>query len=114
MSRIPFQTGDPAPWFTCPATGNNEYHFDSVAGRYIVLSFLGSSTIPTSVAALEYFSSELRHYFDDKHMAFFALSVDSNDIQKLQMLLPGMRYFFDIDQNVSRLYRAISSKNLEG
>ena len=38
-----FRPGDPIPMFACRAANTDAYHFDTVAGRYIVLSFLGSS-----------------------------------------------------------------------
>ena len=41
MRRIPLSVGEPAPWFVAPTTTNPKYHFDSVAGRAIVLCFFG-------------------------------------------------------------------------
>ena len=38
--------GDPAPWFVADCTSNAAYHFDTVAGRTVVLSFLGTSAEP--------------------------------------------------------------------
>ncbi|USH01443.1 2OG-Fe(II) oxygenase [Grimontia kaedaensis] len=34
--------GEPAPWFECPSPKNPRFRFHTMAGRYIVLSFLGS------------------------------------------------------------------------
>ena len=49
------QPGDPAPWFIARATSNARYHFDSVAGRYVVLCFYGSAAQPLSRAVLDGF-----------------------------------------------------------
>ena len=38
--------GEPAPWFTARCTVNPTYQFDTVAGRYVVLSFFGSAGNP--------------------------------------------------------------------
>ena len=40
--------GDAAPWFTAPESNNPEFHFSSAAGRYLVLTFFGSASIPAS------------------------------------------------------------------
>lgn len=90
MNRIPFQPGDPVPWFQCKATGRDDYHFSTVAGRYIVISFLGSANSPKSASVLTYFNSTIRHYFDDNKIAFFGVSIDPSDAQQLQMSLPGI------------------------
>ena len=36
-----FQVGDPTPDFYCPTASNPRFAFGSMAGRYIVLSFIG-------------------------------------------------------------------------
>ncbi|MEY3828074.1 MAG: hypothetical protein RLZZ148_2901 [Cyanobacteriota bacterium] len=36
-----FNVGDPVPYFTCHASNNPTFNFDTVAGRYIVLTFFG-------------------------------------------------------------------------
>ena len=44
--------GDPAPTFRQKASGNPDYVFDSAAGRYMVLGFIGSSADEAGRAAL--------------------------------------------------------------
>jgi hypothetical protein len=34
--------GEPAPWFECRSPVNPRFHFDTIAGRFIVLCFFGS------------------------------------------------------------------------
>lgn len=107
MSRIQFQAGEPAPWFQCAATGNSNYSFDTVAGRYIVLSFLGASRLPKSAAVVDFLTTTLRDRFDDNRFAWFGVTVDPEDMSHLKMDLPGIRYFFDLDRAVSLRYGAI-------
>ena len=38
--------GDPAPWFGAPLIGDGAFNLQVAAGRWIVLSFLGSPANP--------------------------------------------------------------------
>src|SRR5271154_6485832 len=38
--------GDPVPWFGAPLVGDGAFNLQVAAGRWIVLSFLGSPTNP--------------------------------------------------------------------
>ncbi len=103
--------GDTAEWFTCASTSNPEYHFDTAAGRYVVLFFFGSAALEKSRVALDFITKDLRHLFDDSRMAFFGVSVDPGDAEqnRVQQILPGFRYFWDFDGAVSKLYGALDS-----
>jgi hypothetical protein len=46
MTYTPPLPGEPAPWLIVPSSKNPRYHFDSVAGRFIVLCFFGSAGNP--------------------------------------------------------------------
>lgn len=100
--------GEPAPWFTARCTANEKYHFDSAAGRYIVLSFFGTAAAPSSAAFLQDVFHH-RKYFDDEFTSFFGVSVDPTDEQsgRLKQVIPGIRFFWDTDLAVSQLYGAI-------
>lgn len=102
-------TGDPAPWFTLPSTDNPGYAFHSVAGRYVLMAFLGSATRPGAAAALEAVASR-RALFDDLTACFFGLSADPADRAegRLQASLPGIRFLFDADGQVARRYGVIA------
>lgn len=100
---ISLTPGDPAPWFLAKTSANPRYVFSTVAGRYIVLSFLGSAAeqpIAEMLAALG------RGRFDDDHASFFAVSNDPSDKtqDRLRDRLPGFRVFWDFDREISRLY----------
>lgn len=101
--------GDPAPWFNAPSTVNPLYHFDTAAGRYVVLSFLGSATHPGSRPFLDVIEQQ-RKLFNVVDFCFFGVSTDPDDerLGRLQFEWPGFIYFWDTDQAVSRLYHVAS------
>jgi len=100
--------GDPAPWFTQRSSRNPAYCFDTVAGRYVVLCFMASSTEPRSQRALQAVLAE-RHRFDDERACFFGVTLDPADAApgRLTEQLPGVRFIFDFDWAVGRLYGAV-------
>jgi peroxiredoxin/predicted 2-oxoglutarate/Fe(II)-dependent dioxygenase YbiX len=95
--------GDPAPWFRMPSTDNPNYAFHAVAGRYVLLAFLGSASRPEAKAALAAVAAH-RDLFDDDHACFFGISADPADRAEgaVQPSLPGIRFLFDLDGAVSR------------
>jgi peroxiredoxin/predicted 2-oxoglutarate/Fe(II)-dependent dioxygenase YbiX len=88
-------------------TANPAFHFDSVAGHHIVLCFFGSAAHPPSREALTGFV-RLRAAFDDENACFFGVSNDPQDraLARVQESLPGLRFFWDFDKAVARLYGA--------
>lgn len=82
--------------------------FDTVAGRYIVLCFLGSAGDPVSKGTLEAIQSR-RHHFDDLNLSFFGVSTDPDDERQGRVgdSIPGIRYLWDFDLSVSILYGAV-------
>jgi predicted 2-oxoglutarate/Fe(II)-dependent dioxygenase YbiX/peroxiredoxin len=95
--------GDPAPHFKVASSVNPSYHFDVAAGRYIVLSFFGSSRLPFSQALLEEMTTRAKR-FDVTNAIFFGVSIDPSDRERLPQQHPGIMYFWDLDRSVSRLY----------
>lgn len=97
--------GDPAPWFSQASTSNPRYTFDTVAGRYVVLAFLGSAGDALAQSCLgALFANPSR--FDDRKFSFFGVSTDPEDKAqtRVQQRLPGIRFFWDFDHKVSELY----------
>lgn len=105
MARSLLTAGEPAPWFAAPSTSNPRYHFDSVAGRYVVLCFFASASVPVSQQVLGLLLQH-RALFDDAHCCFFGVSIDPEDQAqaRVQEAIPGIRFFWDFDQSVSRQY----------
>ena len=99
--------GDPAPWFHQRSSANPRYAFDTAGGRYIVLCFYGSAAQAAGRAAIDaVMASGTR--FDDTNFAFFGVSTDPGDESEKRVAerIPGIRFFWDFDRLVSRLYGA--------
>jgi peroxiredoxin/predicted 2-oxoglutarate/Fe(II)-dependent dioxygenase YbiX len=97
--------GDPAPRFVAKSTVSDHLRFDSLAGRYIVLSFLGSGAHPAIAAILEGLERH-RTRFAQIDTVFFGVSVDPDD-QRLGRMArhdPGIEFIWDFDRSISRLY----------
>ena len=107
--------GDPAPWFRQRSTSNPDYGFDTVAGRYVVLCFFGSAADPAAQAALRAVQAH-RALLDDTRACFFGVSVDPADAEngQVQESMPGIRFFWDFDCAVSRLYGAVAADTAGG
>ena len=100
-------TGDPVPWFAQRSSKNPRFHFHIAAGRYIVLCFYGSAGDPQGQGAIEAAKANRRH-FDDVRASFFGVSIDPRDESegRVRERIPGIRFFWDFDGQVSRLYGA--------
>lgn len=105
MLQPKFGPGMPVPWFTVRSSSNPEYHFGSVAGRHIVLLFLGSAAAPAS-AAVHAALLARRELFDDVRASLFVTTMDAADEQHARVAerLPGVRIFWDLDGAVSRRF----------
>jgi peroxiredoxin/predicted 2-oxoglutarate/Fe(II)-dependent dioxygenase YbiX len=97
--------GEPAPWFTARSTNNPKFHFHTMAGRYVVLAFFGSAA-GQQVQELLAEVVRRRACFDDENACFFGVSCDPEDESsgRVKESLPGLRYFWDFDREVSRAY----------
>lgn len=110
--RLP---GDRMPEFFARANGNPRFRFDSVAGRWIVLAVLGSSTLPgvaDRVAAL----NARDELFDDQFACAFLVSQDREDESAGRVVdrLPGRRVFWDDGGAIARLLGALPSDPAAG
>ena len=97
--------GAPVPWFTAGTDVAPRFQFHTVAGRWIVLAFLGSVRAPQSKAFLDQVRAR-RDLFDDRKASFFGVGVDSAEEDQLVTSLPGVRFFRDFDGAVSRAFGA--------
>jgi len=111
MSKRAFLPGDPVPWFVCRSTNNPSFHFDTVAGRNLVLSFYGSAAPERNAAVISHITTKLRPLFNDDNMAFFGVSIDPLDETqgRVKQMDPGIRYFWDFDGAISAMYGAIDA-----
>ena len=107
--------GEPAPGFVQRTTDSERYHFDTVGGRYIVLAFFGTAAAPEFARVLELLLSE-RAIFDDANFAFFGVSDDPDDelYARLKPSYPGIRFFWDFDGTIARLYGSLPVEDTAG
>ena len=101
----PLSVGEPAPWFVCRAPSNPRYNFNTVAGRYVVLCFLGSAKDADSQAVLQVLDAQ-RALFDADHLMLFHVSSDAEDESKNRLgdKARGIRVFWDFDRSVARQF----------
>ncbi len=106
------RTGDSAPRFHARAlSGNPNFAFDTVAGRYIVLLFFGSAGQDDARNALKLVEERVA-LFDDNKAAFFGVTIDPEDAaqERIRSVIPGRRYFLDYDGKISRGYGALDDE----
>lgn len=97
--------GEKAPAFRAASDINPEFNFRSLGGTWIVLMFFGTLGHEPSRVAHERIIAR-RGLFDDVNAMFFGVSCDPADKAErgLKDQMPGLRYFWDYDKAVSRLY----------
>jgi len=102
---------EPAPTFFCAASNNPRFSFNTVGGRYIVLTFYGSAAAPGMRDMLED-AAAATDVFDDVQASFFGVSIDPDDQahERVRQRDFGHRYFWDFDQAVSKLYGAVEGE----
>jgi hypothetical protein len=103
-----FSVGEAVPWFYGPTEVNPRFRFDSIAGRYVVLSLFGSAGREDSAEMLDGLWQN-RSGFDDVRAMFFGVTIDPADhvLGRIRDQVPGIRFFRDFDQTISRLYGAV-------
>ena len=100
--------GDPAPYFRQRSTSNENYVFDTAAGRYLVLCLFGSAGDASGRKMLSLLNTH-RALFDDERFAFFGVSHDRRDesLGRVRESLPGVRFFWDADGTIGRLFGSL-------
>ena len=106
--RVQLSVGEPAPWFTQRSGNRSNFAFDTAAGRYVVLCFFGSASDKRGRAAVKAIVGK-RTVFDDIKACFFGVSLDESDETKRRVFdsYPGLRFIWDFDGAVSKLYGAL-------
>jgi predicted 2-oxoglutarate/Fe(II)-dependent dioxygenase YbiX/peroxiredoxin len=105
----PPEVGEPARFFTAPTTNIERYSLDTAAGRWIVLMVFGTLSSSASVQALDV-ALRRRELFNDTDAAFYGVTVDGADRGRgLIDSEPGVRFFWDLDRAVSRLYGLVNN-----
>ena len=100
--------GEPAPFFAAATDGVDRYSLDVAAGRWIVLMVFGSLADAGAYEALH--AALVRgEIFNGSDAAFFGVSVDPADREERGLVNagPGVRFFWDFDAAVARLYGCV-------
>ncbi|WP_051340645.1 2OG-Fe(II) oxygenase [Azospirillum halopraeferens] len=101
--------GDPAPHFCGRTPSKPDFHFDSMAGRYLVVSFFVSSAMDFGSRFLQRVDAMAKR-FDDDVCSFFGVTIDPQDeaTGRLRNRPRGIRFFFDTDMRISTLYGVVT------
>jgi peroxiredoxin len=107
----PYKMGDGVPWFRTPSDINPDLNFSTLAGRLVVLSFLGSLTQePVNKIALDFLTQ--KESFDGQRAALALVTIDLRDAQSTATLnMPGTRLFFDFDRRISSIFGLMPDDN---
>jgi predicted 2-oxoglutarate/Fe(II)-dependent dioxygenase YbiX/peroxiredoxin len=113
QAKIP-QVGEPAPFFAAATDGVERYSLDVVAGRWIVLMFFGTAGQAATAEGLAR-ALERRALFDGPNAAFFGVSIDPADRAERGLVNsdPGVRFFWDFDLAVARLWGVADAANFQ-
>lgn len=107
--------GDPVPSFSVRGITNPQFSFDSAAGRYIVVTFLGSAASPGAQEFLAKMHAEIG-CLDDQFACAFIVTNDPLDEQSglLKERQPGLRVFLDFDFEMGKLFGAVGRQDDNG
>ncbi len=104
-----FAPGDPVPPLKVRACGNPAYALDSVAGRPVVLTFVGGTRLPGVIPYLKALYRD-RTAFDDSNACCFVVVNDAHDeaAQALGDRTPGIRVIWDTDFALARRFGLVA------
>jgi predicted 2-oxoglutarate/Fe(II)-dependent dioxygenase YbiX/peroxiredoxin len=99
--------GDPVPWFDAPLLTNGSFHLQVAAGRWIVLSFLGSPENPRAQAELAALLGDARLFDEDRIMFYGVLTAPPGDpTPYVSRSTPAISFLADYDGAISRAFGA--------
>jgi predicted 2-oxoglutarate/Fe(II)-dependent dioxygenase YbiX/peroxiredoxin len=102
--------GDPATWFTTSSTLNPYFQVESLGGRHVVLSFLGSAASEASRGVIDEVIRN-RSRFDPATSCFLGVITgpDDREFDRVGVQYPGIILAADFDRAISRHYGAAVS-----
>lgn len=108
-----FGPGDPVPSLYARGATNPRYALDSVAGRYVAITFIDGTRVPGIDAFLNQLYAS-RAPFDDAFASAFIVSCDPEDEaeRRLGERYPGIRVFWDHGRTLAETF-GCSQKNEE-
>jgi hypothetical protein len=104
----PLGWGERAPSFRAPTLETRDFAFDTVAGRWQLLAFLGRLDTPDAHAALAALS-DWAASADPDHAIGFGFVHHPDDIASARAAtrLPAMRFFLDPERALARTFGAV-------
>ncbi|MFL5295116.1 MAG: 2OG-Fe(II) oxygenase [Phenylobacterium sp.] len=108
------EVGEPAPFFAAATDGVERYSLDVAAGRWIVLMIFGTLAEPAAYDAL-HLAMTRGAIFNGTDAAFFGVSADPADKAERGLVNaePGVRFLWDFDCAVARLYGVADDVHLK-
>ena len=99
--------GDPAPWFGAPLIGEGAFNLQVAAGRWIVLSFLGSPADPQADRELTKLLRDMQ-IFDEDQIVFCGIftAPPQDPTPYVAMSTPAISFLADYDGAISRSFGA--------
>jgi predicted 2-oxoglutarate/Fe(II)-dependent dioxygenase YbiX/peroxiredoxin len=100
--------GDPVPWFSAPEIGGGSFDLHVSAGRWVVLSFLGSPADPRANVELAKLLQQASLFGDDRLVVGCVFTAPPDDIAGLAGISSTALFFLaDYDGAVSRSFGAL-------
>ncbi|WP_035486753.1 2OG-Fe(II) oxygenase family protein [Geminicoccus roseus] len=93
--------GDPCPVFVARSSNSPALKIDTIAGRWLVLTFIPGMADPRAAALAPALAGS--SLFDDNHASLFLVTNDAQDeeAQRLPLRIPGVRAFWDYEDAVA-------------
>jgi predicted 2-oxoglutarate/Fe(II)-dependent dioxygenase YbiX/peroxiredoxin len=99
--------GDPVPWFGAPLVGEGSFNLQVAAGRWIVLSFLGSPANPRVQQELSLLLRDKQLFDADRLVFYGVLTAPPDDPAEYRNLsTSAVSFLADYDGAISRCYGA--------
>jgi peroxiredoxin len=99
--------GDPVPWFGAPTVTGGAVDLRVDAGRWVVLSFMGSLARPGAAHEMAELLQEAAHFQEDRLVVYVVLTERPREAQILASITgPALLFIADYDGAISRAYGA--------
>ena len=94
--------GDACPIFTERSSNSPALKIDTIAGRWLVLTFIGGMADPKAAAVVPLLAASPE--FDDDHASLFFVTADPADETSahLPLRFPGVRAYWDFERAVAK------------
>jgi peroxiredoxin len=99
--------GDPVPWFAAPLIADGSFNLSVAAGRWIVLSFLGSPADPRAERELAELLDVFHLFHEDRIVFYGVLTTPPDDpTPYLKLSTAAMAFLADYDGAISDSFGA--------